>query len=221
MNMLDQFVLLCHHREKDWFIPIDNYFTIGMSGIILNELFAMGILSLSDNKVILIQNAKTNHPVYERVVEMIATSEKKRSIREWISRIHFRYRNMKREVLIATTERGYLRMNRKKFMNLIPYRSWSLANPVDRVRIETKLREGLFQFRQMTQESYSLLGIIHAMRYYMLISGSFRERRDMRRRVKEMIKRSKDLTGLSEGFTDYQLQLIKAVSFSIGAYSRH
>jgi golgi phosphoprotein 3 len=193
MNLLEKFVTICYRAKGEDFHPYENYFAYTMTGAILMDLASQDYIKIENGYLRLLKHSATDHPVYNMVIDQIKNSKKERKLKSWISRIYQKNWRIKRDVLEECNKRGLIRIERKKFLNLIPYRKYKLNSTQQRAELIRQMRDVALHNKEGNAELYSLLGLIHASQSYKAIARDRGDERIVKKKVKQLI--NNDLIG--------------------------
>lgn len=201
MNLLEKYVIICHNKEKAEFYPFDNYFSYTIIGAVLLDLASQDYIKLENGYLKLLKTSRTNHPVYDSIINLIKASKKDRKIKHWIQRIYQKNWRIKRDTIEACAKNGIMRIERKKFLNIIPYKRYHLNSSSERRELIHQLRDVCLYKKEGTAETISLLGLIHAAQAYKALANEKSEIRTIKKNLKQLVK-NELVSGVINSITD-------------------
>jgi golgi phosphoprotein 3 len=98
LTFLQKIVLLALD-DKGWFGSAEHKIKFGLVGAILFELYKHGRIRFANDEVVVINAKSTDDVILDRVLNLIKSSKKPRSLRSWIQRIVYKKLLLRKTVL--------------------------------------------------------------------------------------------------------------------------
>jgi len=214
----EKFLLLAHHPRKGKFTDSrlsGDYVKYGMMGAIFLDLSLKGAIELK-NKVIRVTGKKDNlYPEAEEILQRLRESRKPKKVKYWIRKMGSRGNRYKKRMLQRMKDKGLIRIEKKKFLGLIPYQKTWLLKTDQRHKMLLHLREVVMGRQKAGTEEAMLLGMIRACRIYRILVQQKGEQKEIKKALKQFMEEN-----AIAGAVDQTLREIQAAIFaSIGAAS--
>jgi DnaJ-domain-containing protein 1 len=214
----EKFLLLAHHPRKGKFVDSRlsaDYVKYGIIGAIFLDLSLKGAIEL-ENKMIRVKGKTEDlYPEAEEIMQRLQESKKSRKAKYWIRKMGSKGNRYKKKMLQRTKDKGLIRIEKRKFLGLIPYQKTYLLKPDQRQKMLLRLREVLMGRQKAGNEEALLLGLIRACRVHRILVHQKGEQKKIRKALKQFMEEN-----AIAGAVDQTLQEIQAAIFaSIGAAS--
>jgi uncharacterized membrane protein YheB (UPF0754 family) len=219
LNTAEKFLILAHHPEKGRFVVRGTQLSYGLVGALLLEMSLENIVSVQDNRLVYRSAGTGNDEVISELSAIIRQSEKARKIRTWINRFARKSRRYRWVILRQLADKRLIRIENKKFLGLIPYKSSYITNNGIRAELIRTARNNVLFHKDLTDENVVVLGLIEACRMHRILSTDREELKRIRKDLKEIIKASPIAGVVAETIKQVQAAVIAAVVASSAASS--
>ncbi len=210
LNTLTQFLLIAHHPEKKRFLISEAHISFGMIGAALMEMTLQKQITIENDKLFVAKDAKSNHPIIAEIIQVIRDS-KPRKIRFWISKLARRSRKFKWILLAELEKNNLLRIEHRKFLSLIPYRTTHLLERSTRSKLISQLKNSVLHKRGSIDELLPLLGLVEACKMHKVLTSDKAEVKRLRKELKEIIKDSPIAETVDQTIRQVQAAIIGAI----------
>jgi golgi phosphoprotein 3 len=139
LSFLEKVVLL-GMDDKGWFGNSEHKIKFGLTGAILFELFKHDRIEIRENVVVVKDVTPLNDPVLDRVLELLQTVKKQRSIRTWIQRIVYKKLMIRKTIIRSLMAKKIVR---KEEYNLL-WVMYQFKYPIVNVEIKHQVQENFY-----------------------------------------------------------------------------
>jgi len=187
LSILLQYVILAINPDKGRVSVDGTRFRYTLSGALLMDYLEKGEIAM-ESKLLIPSIRKNGDPVHDLYADLIMKSSKKRKISAWTRRLADKSRHIFRESISSLEKERILRVERKKFLNLIPISRYWFIDTRFRINIIEELRGVLLYNRKATNKQSMLLGLIKASEAHKLLSKEKDEVKLIRKKNSEFLK---------------------------------
>jgi hypothetical protein len=220
-SLSELFVLLALNPEKGRIGLNDIHFRYSLTGALFMEYHQKGEFLL-ENKRVVPSFRNNGEIVHDMIADRINKSSRKKRLRSWISRITNKHRMIFREITNKLEKDNILRIEHKKFLNIIPYKRYWLRDITIRHTLIENLREILLYSKKPTTNDVMLLGLAEASKAYSLLSNDRGESKELRKRNSELLKGDILSAEISQTIRDIQAAIVASViAASTAGHSSH
>lgn len=216
LTLPERFLLLAIHYDKPIFLVTQPAFSAGFIGSIFMELAVREHIHI-ENKVVEVISGKPGSGVVLEVLSNLAQS-KPRKIRTWVSRLSNSSRRYRLKLINEMQHKGLMRTEERRFL-FIPYKVPKLINKKAKQDEVTNIRKLVFQNGTPTEADMSLLGLVYACRMHGIIAKNSAERKEIRKRIKTMLKDDPIAKSVNEVIKETQAAIMAAVVATSAASS--
>ena len=217
LNTLAKFLLVAHHPEKGRFLISSIHINYGIIGAALLEMSRDGQIKIEGNKLILIKNEASDHPIISEISTEIRNSKKPRKVKYWVTKLAQRSRKFKWIILSDLEKNKLLRIEEKKFLGLIPYRKTYLIGAATRENMIRQLRNNVLFRSELEEDSILMLGLVEACKMHKIITSDRVELKKLKKELKEVIKESSITETADKTIKEVQAAIVRAISASAAA----
>lgn len=212
LNILNKFLLLAHHPEKGRFLISETHINYGIIGAALLEMSLDGQIKIDDDKLIVLENVKSNRPIISEILTEVKNSKKSREIRYWLNRLARNSRQFKWIILTELQNEKLVRIEKRKLLGLIPYRKSYLVDRTLRESVISQLKNDvLFRKNSLNEDSMIMLGLIEACRMHQIITSDKVELKKLKKELKEIIKDSTIASTVDETLKQIQAAIMVSI----------
>ena len=199
MNTLstpEKLLILAHHPDKARFRIPEIHLKYGLTGALLLELAVQESIVFEDNKLFPTGKGTHSDPLLAGFYEKIASMKPPRNIRFWIRRLSQHSNHYKWQLLNGLEKRRIIRVERMKFLGVIPYKKSTLLNKKIQYDLIRETRSSAVQQGEISSQQLAILGLVDACKMHKIISGERAERKIISRRLKVISKESPIASGV-------------------------
>jgi hypothetical protein len=220
-SIAESFMVLAIHPSKGR-IAIDNiHFKFTLTGAVLMDSLSREEFSIR-NKRLIPSFSRNGDPLHDMVADRIMNSSSNRRISFWINRLSRRNRFIFNELAASMERQNIIRIDQRKFLNIIPYRRFWLNDRSVRDNIIERLRQILMYGKQPEKKEIMLLGLVEASRAYRLLAREKGEARQMRSKNNELLKDDVMNSEINLAIREVQAAIIASVTAAtVAAHGSH
>ncbi len=169
-------------------IAIDHiHFRYTLTGAVLMDALSRKDFTI-ENKRLVPSFSENGDAVHDMVAGIIMKSGSNRRISFWINRLTRRSRFIFNELAAGLEKSGIIRIDRRKFLNIIPYRRFWINDKSIRNNLIEHLRQFLLYNKKPEKDDLMLLGLVEASKAYRLLSRERGEAKTMKRKNVDLLK---------------------------------
>jgi golgi phosphoprotein 3 len=136
LTFLQKIVLLALD-DKGWFGSAEHKIKFGLVGAILFELYQKGRIRLTSDEIVVINAKSTDDVILDRVLNLIKSAKKPRSLRSWIQRIVYKKLLLRKTVLKQLIHHKLI--GREEYSMLVVF--YQTKFPLLNIDVKRKLQE--------------------------------------------------------------------------------
>lgn len=209
-SVAEQFVILGLNPEKGRVTISDIHFSYSLTGALIMDYYNRGEIKI-ENKRIFPMFRKNGEDLHDTIAERITKSSKNKKISFWIGRLSNRSRYILREIVNSLEKKNILRIEHRKFLNIIPYKRYWLTDPRIRINLIEELRGILLYGKKPGKDEAMLLGLVEAARAYRILANERGEAKQLRKKNSEFLKSDVMSSGISEAIREIQTAIISSI----------
>jgi golgi phosphoprotein 3 len=213
LNLTESFLLIAQHPSKSRLyingVPLQH----GIIGSLLLELSLEERLEIKDGK--LMPGERKNQPdtLLAEIEDMIRSSTKPKKVKHWLTRLAGKSNRYKWFIFEKMEKKRLVRIEKRKFLGLIPYRITSLTGRKQRTSLIRDFKQALYKKENLNEKAMMLLGLVHACSLH----KAFTDDRKERRKLKKDLKKFMDENPLTDAIGKTIKEVQAAVMVSIMA----
>ncbi len=216
-KVTEDFICLALNPESGRYMVLGNYLTYGVVGAVLMDLSLSGKIVLEGHNIIPGRDVSlTGIPAYDRMMNNIIGSGKVRTLTKWIRKQGNKSAWYRKELQKYFVRQGILKVERKRFLGI----SYSLhypARPGLRKNLINRYKEIIMYNRSPEEHEIMVLGLIFACKMHRLLSVGGPERRDMRKKLVEIIRDNKYASDINKAILETQSAITASIAASAAA----
>lgn len=189
-KVVQDFFLLSINPKNGYYFNFGNEFTYGLMGALVLDLYRLEKINFQNKSVFLVDQSSTDYPFFNRAIELIKQKRTLLNVYGLISRIGFRYRIYKKEIVGSLLQNKIIIKVRKKFL-FIPYNRYYPFDRDRRFSIIRRYRDILLRNEMPETDDLYLLSLIHATGLYKALSDQRAERKVMRTKMKLLLQKDR------------------------------
>lgn len=211
LNIVEKFLILAQHPTKGRFVIPDLKINHGIIGAILLEMSIDNKIVIENDRLILKNTKNDDNQIIAEVSEIINNSKKLRKIKNWIPKLENKARKYKWIILKDLVRKKIIRIEKKKFLGIIPYKSCYLINSKIRYDLIKELKRRVQYHRDLDSANVSVLGLIEACHMYKVLTTEKAELKRIKKELKKIIKESPIADTVDKTIKEVQAAVISAV----------
>jgi len=217
-NTAEKFLMIAHHPEKGRFMISGIFIQYGIAGAILLDMTLEERIDITDKRLVLKIPGTSADPHINEVISLMSHDPRPRRVEYWVRKLARHYNKYKRQVLAGLANKRMVRIEERKFLGLIPYRRSYLIESYTRSNLVRQLKnELLTTTRELSSSNMAIAGLIEACRMHRILSDDREELKNIRSRLKKIIKESPVSDAVSQTISQVQAAIITSVTAAIVA----
>lgn len=181
-----QKVVLLALDDKGWFGTSEHKIKFGLVGAILFELYKLGRIKFVNDEVI-VENAKsTDNVLLDRVLNLIKSSKKPRSLRSWIQRIVYKKLLLRKTILKQLIHTKVVTREEYTLMMVFYQTKFPLANVELKRKLQEEIYENIVSDHLLSDYDLMLLVVMNNCKMVRKNFGGFIQYLKMRSRINEI-----------------------------------
>jgi hypothetical protein len=188
---LQDYFLLSINPNRGSYYNMGNEFFYGLMAAMVVDLYSAEKIGFKLKYITLNNQQATGFVFFDRAIQLIGNRKYPIKAYGLISRLGFRSRSYKKEIVNNLLGRNLIIRVRKKFL-FIPYNRYFPADRDARLDLVRRMRDILLRNDSWTNDEFKLLILIHATGLYRALSDQRAERKLMRQRMKVILKNDRN-----------------------------
>lgn len=183
----------------------------GLSGGLLMDLGRLEAVREEDGKIVVVEGAAPPaHPLLAEALEVIGSSDKRRSAKDWVDRLPRELKPLRQRLAEGLVERGVLAEERRKVLGVFPSTRYPEADPGPERALRERLGTVLLERRDPDPEEAMLLSLLSALE---LVRGLVPRdrRREAGKRAKQIAEAGLAGQAVAAAVRDVQTAVMTAV----------
>ncbi len=212
LSTAEKFLIIAHRPEKGGFLTSQTFIQYGIAGAVLLDLTLSERISITDKKLFLKPGKALSYPLLNDVSTMISQSPNPRKISYWVGKLASRYNRYKWQILEVLEGKRILRIEKKKFLGLIPYRQSVFTETYTRASLIRQLKNEILSGRGGDGELNALAGMVKACSMERVLSSDRDELKRIRQHLKVMVSESPVSDVVAQTIRQVQAAIIASVT---------
>lgn len=185
LSFLQKIVLLALD-DKGWFGSSEHKIKFGLAGAILFELYQKGRIRFTDDEVVVTNAKSTDDVILDRVLNLIKSAKKPRSLRSWIQRIVYKKLLLRKTVLKQLINSKVI--GREEYSLMVVF--YQTKFPLLDIDLKRKLQEHLYESivsgKVLTDQEVMMLVVMNNCKMVRKNFGGFIQYIKLRGRINEI-----------------------------------
>lgn len=211
LTLTEKFILLAHHPEKGRYAVTMYQHQYGLIGSLLMELSLKDIVAVENKRLYLKKKDLPADEVLSEIVQKLASSSNPRRIRYWISKFSFRYRKYKWAIYANLERQWMIKIEKKYFLGIIPYRRCYVRNKSERSQIIANLRENILYKKEMNDETVAFAALVAACSMQRKLTTNREELKVIKQELKRILKEQPVASAVKQTIIEVQAAVASAI----------
>ncbi len=181
-----QKIVLLALDDKGWFGSSEHKIKFGLVGAILFELYQKGRLSFTNDEVVVVNAKSTDDVVLDRVLNLIKSSKKTRSLRSWIQRIIYKKLLLRKTILKQLIQNKMIGREEYSLMVIFYQTKFPLLNADAKRNVQEHISESVISGRVLTDQEVMMLVVMNNCKMVRKNFGSYIQYIKLRSRINEI-----------------------------------
>lgn len=208
----EKFLILAHHPEKGGFLTSQIYVQYGLAGGILLDLTFEDRIAITGKMLAMKPGKASSSPVLNDVITLITQSPKTRKTDYWVGKLAARHNIYRWQLLEGLKHKGLVRIEKRKFLGLFPYRQSFFNETYSRANLVRHLKNEILSRRDISEESNALAALVKACSMERILSSDRDELKRIRQQLKLMVAESPVSDVVAQTIRQVQAAIIASVT---------
>jgi hypothetical protein len=217
LSIAESFLFILHHPSKSQFRGNEVHLSISLRAAILLDLLQKGAITIQNAEVQPTGKKVDLNEVEKKVLDVLNSSRKLRKTRYWLQHLFSKAKIKKWDIWRPMVRKGLVGLERKKFLGFIPYHVSKMNRTLVQSSMIRELRIAIQQPQKDKKRELFLLALIHSSDAYRVFSDSWRERQEVRKKIKALVKNEPVLQEMEKLIKDIQSAATVAMMSSTSA----
>jgi len=218
LNTIEKFILLAQHPDKGRFVTSDMHMHYGIIGALLLEMSFDKRITIENNLLIANPNHHTvGTSLEDELLIEIKKATKPKKINKWLYKFVRKAKTYKKKIVNQLSDKRLVKIEKKKFLGLIPYQKTYLIDKRTRERLIRELSAALFSKEKISNENILLLALIEACRMHKILSRSKKDLKSIKKETKRIIKENPIAESVDKTVQEVQAAIITTIIASSAA----
>jgi Golgi phosphoprotein 3 len=209
-----QKVILLALDNKGWFGSAEHKIKFGLVGSILFELYQNGRIRIVNDEVVVTNAKSTEDVILDRVLHLIKSSKKPRSLRSWIQRIVYKKLLLRKTVLKQLIHNKVIGKEEYSLMVVFYQTKFPLINVELKRRLQEHLYESIISGSALTDQEVMLLVVMNNCKMVRKNFGGYIQFIKVRSRINEITQFKSPGTETDEVIKLLQTAISRAIMTS-------
>ncbi|UCS94547.1 GPP34 family phosphoprotein [Echinicola marina] len=211
ISIAKRFLLLAQHPEKGRMLISGIHLQFGLAGALLLQMSMEDKLNLKDELVYIKKGAMFNDPQLLQIAEMIQSSRKPRKMKYWIQKIGHKASRWRYHYYDQMAKERLIKVEKKKFLGLIPYTQTYLLNSQVRNKLIQDLKSEIFRKKNIAPENMAVLGLVEACKMHNVLSKEKNQLKTLKKDLQQLVKESPISTNVDKTISEVQAAIISTI----------
>jgi hypothetical protein len=185
LTFLQKIVLLALD-DKGWFGSSEHKVKFGLVGAILFELYQKGRIGFTSEEVVVLNAKSTDDVILDRVLNLIKSAKKPRSLRSWIQRIVYKKLLLRKTVLKQLIHNKVVGREEYSLLVVFYQTKFPLLNIEIKRNLQQQICESVVSGKQLTDHEIMLLVVMDNCKMVRKNFGSYIQYIKLRGRINEI-----------------------------------
>lgn len=175
------------------------------------ELSLKEIIAIENKRLYLKKNDLPPDEVLRDIVQKLASLPRPRRIRSWLTRFSFSYRKYKWAIYANLEKQWIIRIEKRRFLGIIPYRRCYVRNKSERAQIIATLRENILYKKEMNDEMVALAALVAACSMQRKLTTNREELKVIKQELKRILKEQPVASAVKQTIIEVQAAVASAI----------
>jgi hypothetical protein len=185
LTFLQKIVLLAMD-DKGWFGSAEHKIKFGLAGAILFELHQKGRITFTDDEVVVTNPKSTDDVVLDRVLNLIKSSKKQRSLRSWIQRIVYKKLLLRKTILKHLIQNKVITKEEYCLMMVFYQTKFPLLNTELKRKLQEEISDNVVTNKVLSAHDIMLLVVMNNCRMVRKNFGGYIHYLKLRGKINEI-----------------------------------
>jgi hypothetical protein len=213
LTFLQKIVLLALD-DKGWFGSSEHKIKFGLVGAILFELYQKGRIRFVNDNVEVVNAKSTDDVILDRVLNLIKSSKKQRSLRSWIQRIVYKKLLLRKTVLKQLIHSKVIGREEYSLLVVFYQTKFPLLNTEVKRKLQEHICESIVSGNLLTDQEIMMLVVMNNCKMVRKNFGGYIQYIKLRGRINEITQFKVPATEAEEVIKLLQTAISRAIMAS-------
>jgi hypothetical protein len=213
LTFLQKIVLLALD-DKGWFGSSEHKIKFGLAGAILFELHDKGRIGFSEDEVVVLNPKSTDDVILDRVLNLIKSAKKRRSLRSWIQRIVYKKLLLRKTILKHLIQNKVVAREEYSLMMVFYQTKFPLLNTELKRKLQEQIYDSIVGNKTLTPHEMMLLIVMNNCKMVRKNFGGYLQYIKMRGRINEITQFKNPKTETEEILRMLQVAISRSIMAS-------
>ncbi|MFZ4521418.1 MAG: GOLPH3/VPS74 family protein [Bacteroidales bacterium] len=185
LTFLQKIVMLALD-DKGWFGSSEHKIKFGMVGAILFELYQKGRITFTQDEVVVVNAKSTEDVILDRVLNLIKSSKKTRSLRSWIQRIVYKKLLLRKTLLKQLIRKKIIGKEEYSLLVVFYQTKYPLIDAELKRKVQEHICEIVVSGSQLADQDVMMLVIMNNCKLVRKNFGGYLQYIKLRSRINEI-----------------------------------
>jgi hypothetical protein len=185
LTFLQQIILLALD-DKGWFGSSEHKIKFGLVGAILFELYHLGRITIQNDEVVVVNAKSTDDIIFDRVLNVIKSAKKARSLRSWIQRIVYKKLLLRKTILKQLIQENMIGREEYSLMVVFYQTKFPLMNLEVKRKLQEQICENVVSGKLQSGHDLMLLAVMNNCKMVRKNFGGYIQYIKLRGRINEI-----------------------------------
>ncbi|MCX6267985.1 MAG: GPP34 family phosphoprotein [Bacteroidetes bacterium] len=213
LTFLQKIVLLALD-DKGWFGSAEHKIKFGLVGSILFELYQKGRIRFTIDEVVVINAKSTDDVILDRVLNLIKSSKKPRSLRSWIQRIVYKKLLLRKTILKQLISNKVIGREEYSLLVVFYQTKYPLLNAPLKQKLQEQICESIVSGHVLSDQEIMMLVVMNNCKMVRKNFGGYIQYIKLRGRINEITQFKTPATETEEMIKLLQTAISRAIMAS-------
>ena len=210
LTFLQKIVMLALD-DKGWFGSAEHKIKFGLVGAILFELYQKGRINFTQDEVVVVNAKSTEDVILDRVLNLIKSSKKPRSLRSWIQRIVYKKLLLRKTLLKQLIRKKIIGKEEYSLLVVFYQTKYPLIDVDLKRKVQEQFCEKVVSGSALTDEDVMMLVIMNNCKLVRKNFGGYIQYIKLRGRINEITQFKNPANEVEEAIKLLQTSISRAI----------
>jgi len=187
LSFLEKVILLALN-DKGWFGNSEHKIKFGLAGAILFELFKHDRIEIRENVVVIKDTTPLNDPILDRVLELLQSVKKQRSIRTWIQRMVYKKMMIRKTIIRSLMAKKIVRKEEYNLLWVMYQFKYPIVNAEIKHQVQEELYLKILKDEMLTGHDLMMIAVMDSCKMVRKNFRTFEHHVRVRRKIHEILR---------------------------------
>lgn len=216
LSLSEKFIIIAHHANKGRFFVSDIVLNHGIVGSLLLELSLNELVYLNNNKLV-VKTKKTKDALLSELLDKISDTSREKTVKTWVRRLNNKSKKYRWRILNTLNDKKIMRIERRKFIGLIPYKLTYFTDGKIRETLIENIRDTVLNSKKVSKEDVAFLSLMQACKMQKVFCANRSECREFNKNLKELLDNNPITDAVAKSIKEVQAAVMGVVAGAAAA----